>query len=323
MELKVKKYFTYVVSLVVALGFINTSNSGYDPERYSAMVKSLIETNPNFRMALVNNFDFNSSAKCSMVGISFMAEQIKSAKLANDENVSISTAVLIEGSSYVMKTFVAKGYSETSWKSMFDSYKNQFLTNQSALNSATKECLTRGNKATSVLKRSDNSVVKVSPTSSSPKLNEPVSCKTLLNQDHDDTYGQKMNYIAKNAQMTKGWNRNTEAFIYELCSGNKKGADAEIFSGGIQAYEAEKVAKILGIRYSAPERNAQSLLYEMTVRKLSEFMCSACAGNAAQYFVEHSNTEKGKLIKKAIDGDKGARAILESDTSWSSGLPGK
>jgi len=129
------------------------TQSGYDPQRYAAMVDKLIENNQNFRNALLNNFDFDTSAKCSMVGIMFMAEQVKNEKVANDENISILIASLMEGTTFVKNTFIAKGYPESNWSNLFNNYKNQFLSNQSQVNAATKECISRIANATSAINK--------------------------------------------------------------------------------------------------------------------------------------------------------------------------
>jgi hypothetical protein len=142
-----------------------------------------------------------------------------------------------------------------------------------------------------------------------------MSCKDLVGQNHDDVYSKRMDDLASAAKMTNGWYRDTEAFIYELCRGDTKAADGVVMSGGIQIDEAANIAKILGIKYTPPQRDAKSMLQEMTERKLVEFMCSACAGTAAAYFVDHPNTDTGKMIKRALDGDQNARSIL-SDPSW-------
>ena len=147
-----------------------------------------------------------------------------------------------------------------------------------------------------------------------------MSCKDFDRNIAGDAYFKNMDALAKHAKLTNGWYRDTEDFVYQLCNGDTKGADAVVANGGIQIDEAANVAKVLGINYTPPKRDAKSLLYEMTQRKLVEFMCTACAGNAAAYFVENPNTDTGKMIKRAMDGDKAAISILQ-DPAWSAGAP--
>ena len=149
-----------------------------------------------------------------------------------------------------------------------------------------------------------------------------MSCKDLERGNAGDIYMKNMDALAKHARLIKGWYRDTEDFVYELCQGDFKAADAVVLGGGIQIDEAANVAKILGIKYAPPQRDAKSMLLEITEQKLGEFMCSACAGNAAVYFVDHPNTDTGKMIKRAMDGDQNARSILDNG-SWASGAPVK
>ncbi|MDF9788113.1 hypothetical protein [Polynucleobacter sphagniphilus] len=149
-----------------------------------------------------------------------------------------------------------------------------------------------------------------------------MSCKDLERGNAGDIYMKNMDALAKHARLIKGWYRDTEDFVYELCQGDFKAADSVVLGGGIQIDEAANVAKILGIKYAPPQRDAKSMLLEITEQKLGEFMCSACAGNAAVYFVDHPNTDTGKMIKRAMDGDQNARSILDNG-SWASGAPVK
>jgi hypothetical protein len=161
-----------------------------------------------------------------------------------------------------------------------------------------------------------------------PKADEPpkatlstksrvINCKDI--QYGDSNYSDNMDLLAKKADLSS-WSKYTEEFVSSLCKGNKSSADNVVMYGGIQSDEALRIAKALGVSYAPPQRDTKSLLFEMTNNKLSDFMCSACASNAASYFVENPNSDLGKLIKKALDGDKSARAKL-NNMDWSSGPP--
>jgi hypothetical protein len=149
-----------------------------------------------------------------------------------------------------------------------------------------------------------------------------MSCKDVQhNEQNSYKYSENMDLLAKKANM-KGWSRYTEDFVYSLCEGNTSDADKVVMYGGIQSDEAVNVARVLGIAYKPPQRDAKSMLFEMTEKQLAEFMCGACSSNAASYFVKNPDSDLGKLIKKALDGDKSARNQL-NDMDWSSGPPKK
>jgi len=130
-----------------------------------------------------------------------------------------------------------------------------------------------------------------------------LTCKDV--DGKNKYYHSNMDKLASLAKLN-GWYRNTEGFVFSLCMNDIKSADREVLFGGIQADEAGRVAKVLSINYQAPERSHSDILYEIANRKLAEYMCSACASNAALDFVNFPNSQRGKLIKQALDGNASA-----------------
>ena len=130
-----------------------------------------------------------------------------------------------------------------------------------------------------------------------------LTCKDVDNKN--TYYHTNMDKLVSLAKL-KAWSRYTEGFVYSLCMGDIKSANGEVLSGGIQADEAVRVAKVLNINFQAPERNHSDILYEIANRKLGEFLCSSCASNAASEFVKYPNSQRGKLIKQALDGNASA-----------------
>lgn len=125
-------------------------------------------------------------------------------------------------------------------------------------------------------------------------------------------YFDKMTTLAVQANMKGGnFSRYTETFVSSLCEGDIKSANHQVKSGNVSPTDAVNIAKVLNIKYSAPQRSSEDLLYEMVNSKLGEFMCTACADNAALEFAKNPNSANSKIIKDALDGDKTAQEKLK------------
>lgn len=106
------------------------------------------------------------------------------------------------------------------------------------------------------------------------------------------------------------WSRNDEDFVYSLCNGDLKGANAVIWQGTVSKDDALKFSKKLGIKFTPEDRDIKSYTYEYVHTKLIDFVCGVCASNLAQEYVDHPDSEVGKSVKKALDGDKDSQDFL-------------
>jgi len=106
------------------------------------------------------------------------------------------------------------------------------------------------------------------------------------------------------------WSKYDEEFVYSLCNGDIKGANEVIWEGSVSKYDALEFSKKLRIKFTPEDRDIKSYAYEDANKKLSEFVCSACASNLAQEYVDHPDSMVGKVVRKALDGDKASQDLL-------------
>ncbi|HEY3275215.1 MAG TPA: hypothetical protein VGJ94_01235 [Syntrophorhabdaceae bacterium] len=118
-------------------------------------------------------------------------------------------------------------------------------------------------------------------------------------------YHEKMDELAAQAKLPDDyWNKYHESVISDLCRGDIKGIDRLIDSGYVDAREAQRIAEVLGKRYTAKPRTEEGKRYEYLNKRFSKMgACSACADNIAQYHMKKPDSPCGTLAKKALAGD--------------------
>jgi hypothetical protein len=145
-------------------------------------------------------------------------------------------------------------------------------------------------------------VFAASATSAAPASAAPT-CRDLAYGSA--THHDGMNELARQARLPDAqWSRQHESIVAGLCGGKPRDVDAIVAAGTVAAEQAERIAAVLGIAYTAPPASAGQQKYAGARAKLVEMgACSACADNIAQHYAHRPSSRCARLAKAALDGD--------------------
>jgi len=138
-------------------------------------------------------------------------------------------------------------------------------------------------------------------------------CKDL--EYGTDKYHENMDELAKKAKLEDNyWHRYHEAFISDLCRGNKDSANGWVDCGHVKASDAVAISKLIGKPYKVKKRTATGLRFERAYynSKLLDMLCTADASNLAMYYAMKPFSKCGKLVERVLRGDRGAIKIIKS-----------
>lgn len=126
-------------------------------------------------------------------------------------------------------------------------------------------------------------------------------CKDL--EYGTDKYHENMDELAKKAKLEDNYcHRYHEAFISDLCRGNKDAANEWVDYGHVKASDAVAISKLIGKPYKVKKRTATGLRFERAYSKLCGMLCTASAGNLAMYYAMKPFSKCGKLVERALRG---------------------
>ena len=137
-------------------------------------------------------------------------------------------------------------------------------------------------------------------------------------------YADNMDALAKKAHLPEGYyTRYHEDLVKALCEGDFKEVNSLIDDGDVSAGEAARIKEALmeasepRTETSAPARSDAGRSYGYSKQKfIGMGLCTACADNAAQWYVQRPTARCGMLAKHALEGDPDAVKELQTFPSY-------
>ncbi len=141
-----------------------------------------------------------------------------------------------------------------------------------------------------------------------PAAQAALTCADV-NHDHP-RYHENMDRLAVQARFPGNyWNRNQESAVTAVCRGEEDALEGMIDNGLVRGSVVLAIKEELG----EDERSEAGRSYEYSRKSFSSMgLCSACADNVANHYVETPDSRCGQLARKAIEGQPHAIDTLKT-----------
>jgi|GEM_PF-5422950 len=148
-------------------------------------------------------------------------------------------------------------------------------------------------------------VINLQPT---PALAKTLSCNDLQGNIYQNGKNEELQRQAKLAE----WNRYHDYIIGGLCGEDMQDLNDMIDQGYLSLSDVQAVAAVLGKNYNPSPRTKNGKLYQQ-IREglLKQNLCSACASNLADEYINRPSGRVKQLIDKALAGNQSALHELQ------------
>lgn len=148
-------------------------------------------------------------------------------------------------------------------------------------------------------------VINLQPT---PALAKTLACDDLQGNIYQNGKNEELQRQAKLSE----WNRYHDYIISGLCGEDMRDLNDMVDQGYLSLSDVQAVAAVLGKNYNPPSRTKNGKLYQQ-IREglLKQNLCSACASNLADEYVNRPGGRVKQLIDKALVGNQSALHELQ------------